>query len=271
MVKIEFKRAFTSRTFFVALGIGVAICLWHYFEYIFPCVIHSSYLNIEPENTFFPVISFNCWIGGSYVPVQSFLYFLVLPLIATLPYGSSYVTDRKIGYVKQIYTRTKKHNYITAKYVAVFLSGAVAVTLPLLLNFYLTSMALPSVMPDSASGSSVVFSYSKWSEIFYTKPFVFELLYMLTAFVFSGLIAASALIIGHFINNKYIVVFAPMLLYVFLSSVADITDFSKLDLMRIINPSQGYGDTLTVIIYAVVLFAATFIPFYLCEVQSDTL
>lgn len=270
MLKVELKRAFVSRTFLAALAVGVIICLWHYFEYIFPCVIDSTYLNIEPENTFFPISSFNFWIGGSFVPIQSYLYFLLLPLIATLPYGNSYVTDKKTGYIKNIYTRTKKQKYISAKYVAVFLSGAVAVVLPLLLNFYLTSMALPSILPDSASGSSVVFTYSKWSEIFYTNPFVFELLYILTAFVFSGLIATSALISGYFINNKFIVVFVPMLFYVFLSSLADISGIAQLDLMRIINPSQGYGDTLTVIVYAVVLLVATFIPFYLCEVKSDT-
>lgn len=271
MIRIELKRAFVNRSFFVAFLIGLMICLWHFFEYVFPFVIDSSYLSIEPENSFFPLISFNCRLGGSFVPVQSFLYFLLLPLIATLPFGNSYVTDKKTGYIKNIYTRTKRKNYIIAKYVSVFLSGAAAVVLPLLINFYLTSLVLPSVVPDSASYSSVVFSYSKWSEIFYTHPFVFELLYLFITFVFSGLIASTALIISFFINNKLIVAFAPMILYVFLSSLADISGFQSVDLMRTINPTQGYGNTVSVVIYALILFLVTWIPFYCYEVKSDTL
>ncbi len=271
MLKIELKRAFINRSFIVALIIGIIICLWHFFEYIFPYVIDSGYLSVEPENTFFPLISFNCWIGGNFVPVQSYLYFLLLPLIATLPFGNSYVTDKKTGYIKNIYTRTKKQDYILAKYIAVFLSGAVAVVLPLLINFYLTSLVLPSIAPDSASYSSVVFSYSKWSNLFYSNPFVFELLYMLITFIFSGLISSTALIISFFVNNKLIVAFAPMIIYVFLSSLADISGFQNIDLMRTINPTQGYGDTTSVLIYALILFFVTFIPFYFYEVRSDTL
>lgn len=186
MLKIELKRAFVNRSFIFALIIGTAICLWHFYENVFPYVIDSSYLAIEADNTFFPVISFNCWIGGNFVPIQSYLYFLILPLIATLPYGNSYVSDKRTGYIKNIYTRVKKGNYLIAKYISVFLSGAIAVVVPLLINFYLTVLVVPSIMPDSASYSSVVFSYSKWSYLFYTNPFLFESLYLLITFIFSA-------------------------------------------------------------------------------------
>ena len=40
--------------------------------------------------------------------MQSSLYFILLPALASLPYADSFFLDRKSGYIKQIVTRTKK-------------------------------------------------------------------------------------------------------------------------------------------------------------------
>lgn len=272
MLQIELKRAFVNRGFIIALAAGTLICLWHYFEIVFPCIFDKSlFVSGDDCYTFFPPTSYNYWLGGNYVPIQSYLYFLILPLIAALPYGNSYICDKKSGFIKNIYTRTQKNNYLISKYISVFLTGAASAALPLLINFFLTALTLPSITPDSASYNSIVFSYSKWSDIFYTNPLLFEFLYILIAFVFSGLIATVSLSVSFLVNNRLIVVFVPMILYVFLSSVADITGLKDLDLMRIINPTQGYGNTVTVILYVIVLFILTFFSFFTCEVKSDAL
>lgn len=270
ILQIELKRAFINKGFLIALLTGLMICLWHFFEYIFPCVFDSS-IFIGDGKSYFPPSSYNWWIGGNYVPIQSYLYFLILPIFATIPYGNSYIVDEKIGLLKNIFIRTQKGKYLLSKYIAVFLSGAVAVVVPLIVNFYLTALVLPSILPDTASGNSVVYSNFKWGDIFYTKPLLFILLHILIVFVFSGFIATIALALSSLINNRYVVIFAPMIIYVFLSSLADITQINELNLMGIINPTQGYGSTAIVIIYSVVLFIFTFVPFYCYGVKKDAL
>ena len=104
------------------------------------------------------------------------LYVRLIPLLVVIPYAITYYTDNKKGIVKNYYSRTKKINYILAKYIAVFLTGGTAAVLPLMLNLFATSAVIPSfiaitdTIPCNANGM--------WSYILFTHPYIYYLLYL---------------------------------------------------------------------------------------------
>lgn len=87
--RIELKRAFTNIRFYIALLVGMLIITLHLID-IIPEMINSYECDGEFVKTTFYV-----WIGAGTYKWHTYLYFLIFPLIATLPYGISTFTDRK--------------------------------------------------------------------------------------------------------------------------------------------------------------------------------
>ena len=116
----------------------------------------------------------------------------------------------KKGIVKNYYSRTKKINYILAKYIAVFLTGGTAAVLPLMLNLFATSAVIPSfiaitdTIPCNANGM--------WSYILFTHPYIYYLLYFILQFICAGLLATMSFVISMYVNNAFIVLLFPSVL-----------------------------------------------------------
>ena len=80
------------------------------------------------HNPDLPLFTFyNSWVGGDDLSLAAALFYALLPVGAALPFGWSYCTEHKSGYLKNIYTRVDKKTYLAGKALAVFLSGAGAV------------------------------------------------------------------------------------------------------------------------------------------------
>jgi len=64
-----------------------------------------------------------------------------------MPFGWSYHQERQNGVYNQIISRSSKQTYFISKYIAVFVSGGLAVSLPLLFDLFATAMVCPYVVP----------------------------------------------------------------------------------------------------------------------------
>ncbi|MFR7668865.1 MAG: hypothetical protein ACLU00_10370 [Mediterraneibacter faecis] len=78
-------------------------------------------------------------MAGSPSNLEGFIFFLILPILASLPFGTSYFEDCKEGVIKNIYMRTKREDYLKAKYAAAFLSGELQFLVPLIFKFNVQS------------------------------------------------------------------------------------------------------------------------------------
>ena len=168
--KMEYKRAVRSRSTWISLGVGTAIAALHYFRNITPYVDIWLYENVKQR---YPYQVFEAWIGGSVSHMEGMLYYIILPLLAVLPYSASFLQDIKSGYVKQIYTRAERKSYLLAKFSIVFLAGGIAAVIPLLLNFMLCMMSLPMLLPQNVQGTFINANVL-WYGIYETKPVLYE-------------------------------------------------------------------------------------------------
>lgn len=253
-LKIEITRAFTGKAFYITLGIGFGIAIWHYFQNVLPCVPYLDEYLSEKGFNLYPHSVYNKWIGGEAESFQPFLYFLLLPILSALPFAGSFFSDHQSGFSKAYLIRTKRLNYYFAKAVSVFLSAGVAVVLPLFVNFALTAMTLPALVPQAGAGTFPVFAVNLFAEIYYTKPLLYTAIYFLLIFVFSGLLPSIALTLSFFVENKFIVMLAPFILCLFLHSVCGLFGNSAFDLTVFLNPSQPVS-SIPIIIAQIVFFA----------------
>ena len=131
ILKFELKRAFINRFFVISVLLGSIISVLQTVEASLPYAFSINFVY-----DIYPMSVFNSYIGLSMTSVWTYVFFMIFPLIASLPYSSSYLSDVKGGYVKTIFIKTKKIYYFLAKLFAVFLSGGTVVLLPLILNYY---------------------------------------------------------------------------------------------------------------------------------------
>ena len=118
----EVKRAMHGKNFAVSLLIGCFIALMDL------CAFHTQYKGSND------MILLQAWIGTDFQFAYNSLFYVLLPVIACLPYAGSYYWDINSGYDKNILIKVSRKNYIVAKGAAVYISAFAAVVLPLLLS-----------------------------------------------------------------------------------------------------------------------------------------
>lgn len=213
LLKIEFVRIFRSKQFLCALLIGCTITVIQFLSFALPCIEYLDSFDKDASFFVLPHTWLEKWIGGELVSAWSYLYYLVIPIIAVLPNSMSLFSDRKSGYYIQIESRNKKRLYYFAKYISTFISSGIAVIIPLILNLLLSAAVLPSIASDPSTGTAMIGTYSMWSEFYYAHPFIYTFIYLFIDFLFSGLFGIFGLAIGRYSENNFLTFMSPFILY----------------------------------------------------------
>ena len=226
VLKLELKKAFKNKFFWISVVLGCLITLLSfehmvnmYYEGMSAISGNSTDIIYDPHIGINTV--FNCWIGGEPFSLGSSIYFFVFPLLIALPYGWSYSEERKCGYRRMMITKTGKKKYYCAKYVAVFLSGGVAMVLPLIFNFWMT-LLVPAILPDVTMNMFYgVFGGSFLAELYYTVPFLYVAIYLFIDFVYCGFLVCICMAVSGIVRQKWGVVLIPFLLLLFVHVITD--------------------------------------------------
>ncbi|HIT90010.1 MAG TPA: hypothetical protein IAC41_06295 [Candidatus Merdenecus merdavium] len=274
LIKMEIKKAIKNRFFLIAVLIGGAITvlsliynyqIYHEHQLMLRYVRGNSEVVQNPLYPMFTV--FNNWIGGEPFSLGSSLYFFVFPLLVALPYGWSYCEEKTSGYHRYVVAKTGKTKYFLSKYLAVFISGGLAMVIPLIFNFITAMLIFPAITPivvyDTAYG---VFGGSLMSKLYYTIPFIYLLVYLIIDFVFCGLIACLAFVGSVFIKYKAVVVILPQMLlllfhyvrqYVYVSGGTQYKEISPLFFLRPVQ-SAYRASWVIILVEMLILFVVTF-------------
>lgn len=227
VLKLELKKAFKNKFFWISVVLGCLITLLSfehmvnmYYEGMSAISGNSTDIIYDPHIGINTV--FNCWIGGEPFSLGSSIYFFVFPLLIALPYGWSYSEERKCGYRRMMIAKTGKKKYYCAKYVAVFLSGGVAMVLPLIFNFWMTLLVVPAILPDVTMNMFYgVFGGSFLAELYYTVPFLYVAIYLFIDFVYCGFLVCVCMAVSGIVRQKWGVVLIPFLLLLFVHVITD--------------------------------------------------
>lgn len=204
-LKFEFKKAFLNRWFagsllvMTLLAILCAIGAYSFFNEMYAYLLAQSDV-ADPD---FPTMSMFTYLlfTRSDQPATEAFYIL-LPLIAVLPYSWSLCKEKNSAYLDNVYSRIAKWRYIFAKTIATFSCSFVAMAIPLTINLIVTACLIPAFENDISAFIYSGLDLSRlWSSFFYNQPIVYCLLFILFTSSFSGFWACAVQIIGAFVSR----------------------------------------------------------------------
>lgn len=260
-LKLECKRAFTSKGFALSLAIGCAIAAIQIAAEVIPLSLQlTNYTTLNLPMSY-PGWLYCQWLGGEEMAFFSFLFYLILPVLAVLPHGTSFFADITGGAIHNYCIRTGKSAYFTAKYIATFLSGGLAVVIPLLLNFAGAAMFLPAMKPETAAFTSLIGEQSSFPFLYYNYPLLHVALFLLIIFLFSGLLASFALLCSFYVGYSFIVLMAPFAVYLFVSAFFSLVGLPSWRPDTFLKPSYEESSVIPILVESSVLLIGTLYGF----------
>jgi hypothetical protein len=236
VVRLELGKAFKNWRFLLSILIGCALNIGSAVIRIQSYYSDSSYFQKIASAGIIsnPVVEaesfYNRWIGADAYTLFATLFFYLAPLLCTIPFAWSYCQERNRYYERNMVVRCGRYRYYSAKWIATFCAGGLAVLIPVLLNILVVSMFVPARTP---SIDYVIYSYGIYypelgSKLLYTMPALYVCMRLLIIFVFCGLLAVLGMSIAYITKNQVAVLITSFFICVALQFIeGGVFAFSK--------------------------------------------
>lgn len=267
--KIEWKRAFMNRKTVVTLVIGCVIAVVHMFH-ILPMIISVNSAPVK-SNMQYPINLFTGWLGGDPSSLEGLLYYILIPILAVLPYSISYLEDKETGYVKQIYTRDQRMGYLKAKFLSVFCVGGTVCVVPLILNLMLCATILPALYPQNLAGTFINANVL-WFGIHETHPLLYAMIFILIDFIYAGFMAVLPLVFSFFSTKKFVILLMPFVIHIFtysLSMMLPMSDSVEYSPIIFLRPANGCPTLWLLLGYGLLFFIVGGLLFWKMGKEED--
>lgn len=136
---------------------------------------------------------------------------LLFPIIACLPYSSSYAEEYNSGFTNYIYLKVSKTKYVFTKILACGISGGIAISFPVLVFFVICILLKGTTL----SGYGIANWITHEKQLFVNLPVLYCLGYILNSFLCGFIMALGGLTTSIYAKNKYLIHVIPFLIYIF--------------------------------------------------------
>lgn len=203
--KIEIKRSICTKYFIFLLFLAIIIHVYSnfvwdsgfiFFDYSAPDINREAAKMIINQS----INRYMFWYHSMDV------YTVIMPMLATLPFGASLMSDKKTGYYNFIVTRVSKARYLMAKITANAFAGGIVLILPSIFYYLIIAMTTSgstSHLTDHPIGFM--------SSIFMNAPQKYILYYTIFEFIFGVVYATFAMAVSCLVSNKIVISLIPFL------------------------------------------------------------
>jgi len=162
-------------------------------------------ITYPPEKSFIDV-----W----YIAYSQFFYYLMLPLIACIPFADTLTSDRKQGCLERLVVRERYKNVLNAKFFANAIAGALASTLPLLLLYLILTLTNHNPLNHPALNSieGRPYEIAELVNLYKTLPVLFILVVSGAVFFIGAIFASLGMAFTLLINHRFVALSVPFLL-----------------------------------------------------------
>ena len=219
LFKSEFKRQLINNPLFwacVAIGACIAIlAAWIEIQLeldILEVTYHQG--NHLSYNTLLSLVSaYTAWIPTRIGEFYSGLYYLLWPLLATIPTAWILSNDSREGILEQQCLRIRKACAIRIKLYISFISGGICSALPLVLNFLAVICFLPLFTPKIYDEIYTAVSMnSLFSGLFYNSPLAYVIVLSILAFMIGGLFSCTVCLFASLTKTTFQAIFVSYFL-----------------------------------------------------------
>lgn len=253
-IRSELHKVLTNKMLYIAIAIGLLFCAFDVIENIgnirefnerLTQILQELHPRKKVSHTGYSL--FYLWMGLYSNTRGASLFCIVWPVLAAIPYGWSYTNERRNGLYNQIAARTGSLAYYVSKYIVVFISGGLAVGVPVLLNLLANALICPYA--DIPPSWSTVANSNFMSELFYTNTWVYGLLWCGMTFLCGGVAACLCFIVGTKMRHGVMTILTPYAIYIVLDSFINVLRVVlpnrinvALSPLRLINATPGFAN-----------------------------
>lgn len=198
MLRMETRRALSSRMFWLVLVLGVILSIPGLMRY-----------NDGPKNI--PGMPHMYNVYEAFLWAQKSLIIIFVPVLAVLPFADSYTLDRVSGYLRSILLRCSYARYLITKLIVNMVAGGLALAIPLGLvfvgSYFVFSAGLPPVH------QARIHPTGPGSEIYWDYPALYIMFLIGLSFIVGAVYATVGLAISQWTSNRYVVLVTPFALY----------------------------------------------------------
>lgn len=198
-LKKDINICISSKSKNVAVGLGFVLIIIVLTKSLIMQFQNDSLLNPEIPQTYlqyYPLSVYNSYIGINNQCFETDFFFIILPLLCSLPFSIDYKKCNDNNLIKINEFREFCCFYISKAFISVA-SGAIMTLLLLFSSFVLTSMFIPLVKPELLTGYFPA-TFGTFKEMYISTPWLYVFLYTLIASVFGGIYAGLSFTFSHF-------------------------------------------------------------------------
>ena len=228
-IKNELYKSLHNKLFAVSMILAFMIQLFNVQpNYAFRNLMLDNYLNraekgVVSNKVFFESIDiYTIWIGIEGVSMGGYLVKYLIPILAVLPFGWSFLIEQKNGYQIQTVSRIGKANYFISKYIATFISGALPMAFILLSNYVVLALICPLHTPSIDSLTTGIRIGYLGSTLFYMNAFLFMLMWTGISSLWAGTLAGLTMVASQFMKTGIFVMLFPFFITIFWDNICNV-------------------------------------------------
>lgn len=233
--RMELKRSIYNIGMLVAIILGLACIFIKQYGVCSRIISSHKWIRSiggQPYNEMVMTPFIIDWVVMMIEPGTIYLFYM-FGLIAALPYGISYYRDRKTGLIKNICVRTNHNTYLRAKYFATFISGGIAVSIPLIADLLIAKLWSPRGFQGNyiKISGTVLLPHTKWLVFTVDHYYIVALIYIFLWFIFGGGLATISLMVSTYTDNIFTIQLVPflvMLIFFYFPGAIDVSNINKL-------------------------------------------
>lgn len=154
------------------------------------------------------------FIDNWYGVFSDSFYPQLIPLIAAFPFADSLVIDRKQGYLNQVLARVPFRKYLKAKAIINAIIGGLAAVLPLVLMYIISSSLTNTPLNHPSVDAMALRPYEGFfRDMYFNHPDGFIWMILGITFVIGATFASLGLGASLLINNRFIALGVPLILF----------------------------------------------------------
>lgn len=195
-LRLSIKQAFYNRVSLIIMFSGlVLISIYHYYYVI-------RYIG-DGTNEF--VTTAFKWIG--FRDNEMDVYLLLMPVIASLPFSTSYNSDKSDGFKPFVSKGISLFPYSVTKYIVTFFCGGLLYTFPFILSLLFCKLTIPNGAP--VAGSGIINDNGMFANLYYDSPLIYISIYIGINFLFAGLMALLGLAASAWSQKDFMAILFP--------------------------------------------------------------
>ena len=218
-VRAELYKVLHNKMLWIAIGMGLVLIvmdLWEAYEGIRHARENVIQWQAEGKAVYLGYSLFQSWIFSGSGTYAAGLLVTIWPLLAAMAFGWSYNNERISGVYNQVVSRIGIHRYFLSKHIAVFISGGLAYSIPIVVNLLVMALIYP------AWGHPDVLDINFLSGLALASPWGFCIAMCGMSFLWGGATACICHCTGTYLRHGVMVVLVPYALYIIIDTLISV-------------------------------------------------